>query len=49
LKKARGNLIVSGTTTGDEPSFELKQATISPAGTKTITMGANDRFVAVFE
>ncbi len=49
LKNKKGNLLVSGNATGNEPSFEQKHVVLPLTGKLNITLKANDGFVAVFE
>jgi hypothetical protein len=49
LKNKKGSLLVSGNTTGNEPSFAQKPVVLPSTGKLNITLKANDGFVAVFE
>ncbi|HEY1112460.1 MAG TPA: glycoside hydrolase family 97 catalytic domain-containing protein [Chitinophagaceae bacterium] len=49
LKNKRGTLIASDNVTGDEPAFERQTVVLPATGKMTITLKANDGFVAVFE
>lgn len=49
IKNKKGNLISSGSSNGNEPSFLAAPAQLSAAGEMNITLKGNDGFVAVFE
>lgn len=49
LRNKKMNLITSGNSSNDEPSFEITQPTLPSTGKLDVTLKANDGFVAVFE
>ncbi len=49
LKNRKFDLITSGNTEGDEPSFQSGQLVVPDSGKLNVTLKGNDGFVAVFE